>query len=87
MENFYRSLHDRFLIGAENIAHKLEKQVELFQDVYQLYTFVQSQTLDLFVQSNNKFEYDTLWRYPLQSKLKEIIRDDKLRLVKKLLSI
>ena len=73
-ENLYQSLHDRFSAGAEAIGDRLEKQVELFQDVYQLYTFVQSRALDSFVQLNDRFEHETLWRYPTGAKLKEIVR-------------
>ena len=73
-ENLYQSLHDRFSAGADALSGRLEKQVELFQDVYQLYTFVQSRALDSFVQLNDRFEYETLWRYPTGPKLKEIIR-------------
>ena len=78
-ENFYQSIHDRFADGADKLSGRLEQQVELFQDVYQLYTFVQSRTLDAFVELNDRFEYETLWRYPTGSKLKEIIRGNSFR--------
>ena len=71
-QNFYMSLYERFSGRAEDITEKLEKQVELFQDVYQFFTFVQSQTMDDFVALNNRFEYETLWRYPTTEKLREI---------------
>ena len=71
-QNFYMSLYERFSGRAEDITDKLEKQVELFQDVYQFFTFVQSQTMDEFVTLNNRFEYETLWRYPTSEKLREI---------------
>ena len=75
-ENLYQSLHDRFSAGIESLSGKLENQVELFHDVYQLYTFVQSRAFDSFVQLNDRFEYETLWRYPTGQKLREIIRDN-----------
>ena len=73
-EILYKSLHDRFSAGAEKIGERLETQVELFQDVYQFYTYIQSQAVDTFVQLNDRFEYETLWRYPTGKKLKEILR-------------
>ena len=73
-QNFYLSLHERFSSRVEDITGKLEKQAELFQDVYQFYTFVQSQALDDFITLNNRFEYETLWRYPTSDKLSEIVK-------------
>lgn len=73
-DQFYNSLHSRFAAGHDALADRLEKQVELFQDVYQLYTFVQSRALDAFVKLNDRFEYETLWRYPTATKLKDITR-------------
>ena len=71
-QNFYLSLHERFSDRSNELAEKLEDQVELFQDVYQLYTFIQSQVIDDFVALNDRFEHETLWRYPTASKLKEM---------------
>merc|ERR1711935_516727 len=48
-------------------------QVKLFNDVYQLYTFIQSQTVESFVKLNDRFEYETLWRYPTASRLEDIL--------------
>ena len=72
-ENFFKSLHDRFSAGGDRISNKLDQQVELFQDTYQLYTFTESRAFDAFVQLNNRFEYETLWPYPTGDKLKEIL--------------
>ena len=75
-ENLYKSLRERFSAGADKIGERLETQVELFQDVYQFYTYLQSQALDTFVQLNDRFEYETLWRYPTGQKLNEIVREN-----------
>ena len=73
-ENFYLSLYERFSGRAEDITEKLEKQVELFQDIYQFYTFVQSQAMDDFITLNNRFEYETLWRFPTTDRVREIVK-------------
>merc|ERR1711935_211878 len=72
-EDFYVDLQERFSGRLDNITDKLEKEVKLFNDVYQLYTFAQSQTVDSFVKLNDRFEYETLWRYPTASRLEDII--------------
>ena len=58
----------------------METLVQLFQDIYQLYTFVQAQLLDDFVELNDRFECETLWRYPTANRLGSIVNEQNGRL-------
>ena len=47
-------LVDKFSGRVDGLHDKLEKQVELFQEVYQFYTFIQSQVIDDFIELNDR---------------------------------
>ena len=44
----------------------------MLSDVYQFYSFIQANTFDQLIEINNRFEYETLWRYPINDQLSAI---------------
>ena len=58
--------------SVDALDGKLSNQASLLSDVYQFYSFIQANALDQFITLNDRFEYETLWRYPMADQLAEV---------------
>ena len=50
----------------------MSDQAALLSDVYQFYSFIQANTFDQLIRINDRFEYETLWRFPIADQLTQI---------------
>ena len=55
-----------------NLNGKLSDQAALLSDVNQFYSFIQANTFDQLLRINDRFEYETLWRFPIADQLSQI---------------
>ena len=44
-----------------------------FESREKFYSFVQANTIDSLLSLNDRFEYETLWRYPIRNELLDVI--------------
>ena len=64
-----KKLNERFEGLKDDITDDLQEQIEIFGSVYQFYSFVQANAIDSMITLNDRFEYETLWRFPIQKHL------------------
>ena len=64
-----KKLNERFEGLKDDITNDLQEQIEIFGSVYQFYSFVQANAIDSMLTLNDRFEYETLWRFPIREHL------------------
>ena len=64
-----KKLNERFEGLKDDITDDLQEQIEIFGSVYQFYSFVQANAIDSMITLNDRFEYETLWRFPIREHL------------------